>query len=233
MCAGFFSLLTLPFFFRSLYCCHKNITYVFFEIVTNNYSHGSKSLSFYFAFCNEKGSLCTSGLTKFPHCSTEPAVHLLFWFYIWRRIHILDKTPIVQVRLKWDVSVAWPIKRMNFIISTRIMIFCRRGHYVLPFLHCVCPPPAPPPFLLLQVKVHKCKERVNFLGGMGVGEVKGSLSLGTLTDTSWAIRDSSRAGLPFLQRRIPSSLHDVTWNLHILWVADVLVVCLTGVKEKD
>lgn len=25
----------------------------------------------------------------------------------------------------------------------------------------------------------------------------------------------------------------MTWNLHILWVANVLVVCLTRVKEKD
>lgn len=47
------------------------------------------------------------------------------------------------------------------------------------------PPPPSPPFSLLQVKVkvHKCKESVNFLGGMGMVEAKGSSSVGTLTDT--------------------------------------------------
>lgn len=44
----------------------------------------------------------------------------------------------MQVRLKWDLSVAWPMKRMNFILSVRIMIFYRGGHNVLPFLHCCC-----------------------------------------------------------------------------------------------
>lgn len=60
----------------------------------------------------------------------------------------------------------------------------------------------------------------------------GSSSGGRLSDTPPGTSVTA-PGLPCPQRRIPPSPHDVIGNLRIPWVANVLVVRLTGVKEKD
>ena len=128
-----------------------------------------------------------------------------------------------SVRLKWDLSVAWPIKRMNFIFSVTIVIFYRGGHNVLPFLHCHCPHLIPPSAKSKSISV---KRELTFLEAYKWVEQEGSSSPGTLTDTVTAPGEN----IPFGRQ---GSRQDVIWNLQILRLASVPALCLSGVKEKD
>lgn len=194
----------LFFIFLEVYTVVIKILHIFFEIVTSDHSHGSKSLGFYFAFCNEKGSLCTSGLTKFPHCSTEPAVHLLSRFYIWRRIHLLDKITHCSSQIEVGFECCMPNKENEFYYFHKDNDFLQRRTQCLAISPLWLPPSPPPPHSsFCKSKSISVKRELIFLGAWEWVKLRGAPHQGLWLIHSWAHQGQLKGRTPLSTEENP------------------------------